>query len=425
MAVPAQRRDQVSVTIVEKSKKPTARKPRNKKKPHPNNARGPSLSPCVRDYASALVDPFDGPLACVPSSFPPIPSFKVRVWNRGFATVGTAGVGFVTVKPSSVVTSDGLAIAFSGSTYASAGLPTTFAETGVTNVATNAPFAVASFGETTLGTQYRLVSCGVRVWYQDTELNLGGEMLGIRQPDNQTVAGLTYTQVQGFTGTRRVRVASDRAPLDVTWVPVKPSELEYNGTFTNLPSMAVLFSATNGVKFGYEVYAIVEYIGYSVPNKTPSHADPAGFAAVLTAAQTDGDSWYGDARDAANSLLSKASQVAAGLTGSRIGNHVLKYAEQWAMNKMGFPSLSVLPDSPPPPPPTAANDPGAGRRPLPLVGTAPTLPKRPTFEQSQANGDAARVWAAYDSALAAYADYWGNREGGEAKVAEADQLFHG
>lgn len=429
-----QRRENVSITIADKSKKRPAKKvSRNTKQTRPQPHRN-NLSECAKDYAAALVDPFDGPMACVPSSYPPIPSFKTRVWNRGFSTVGAAGIGFVTVRPSGIVSSDSTGISFSTSAYAGAGFPTTFVETGVTSAATNAPFANASFGETTLGTQYRLVSAGVRVWYQDTELNLSGEMLAVRQPDNQTLAGLSYAQVQGFPGTRRVRVGSDRAPLDCTWVPVKPSELEYNGTFTNLPSMGILFSSVNGVKFGYEVYAIVEYIGYSVPNKTPSHADPAGFAAVLTAAQTNGDSWYGDARDAAQNLLSKASSGLANLSNSNLGRHVVNYASNWALNRLGFPSLSLQTDpvvntegiEPNEPPPSGRRPQTHSQTPLPEADAlAPKLPYRPSAEQAGRHGNAAAVWAAYDAQLTAYADYWERRVGGEEKVAETTELYHG
>ena len=333
-----QRREDVSITIVDKSKgRKKAPAPSKTKKPRKSTMGPVNLSPCVRDYAYALVDPFDGPLTCVPSAFPPIPSFKARVWNKGFVTVGTGGVGYILVNPQRLAVSDSGSIWRSGPTYAGAGFPATSGTVGNVVANTNAPYAQASIAETAYGTQYRVVSAGIRVWYQDTELNLSGEMLGVRQPDNQTLVNAPYDTIQGFPGTRRVANDSERNPLSVTWLPVKPSELEYSGApLAGAESLGIMFTGVNGVRYGYDVYAIVEYIGYFVNTKTMSHADPAGFAAVLTAVQSEGDTWYGNARDAALHFLKTAAVAAQELTGSKIGRLAMNMAGNWAMGRMNM-----------------------------------------------------------------------------------------
>jgi hypothetical protein len=302
------------------------------------------LSPCVRDYAQALVDPFDGPLACVPSSYPPIPTFKTRVWARGTFSTGTQGVGFVLVNPYRIFANDGSGVCKSETTYAQSGFPVSSGDVGVTIVNPNAPYSTAQISETNTGIQFRIVSVGARVWYVGSELNLQGEYFALRHPDNESLLSITSSLVLGFPSARRAVITNGRAPIDVTWIPMKPKDLEFNGTLTpGLSSLGILGTGPNGSAniFAYEVYGIVEYIGYGVPARTPSSADPAGFAAVLTAAQSEGDTWYGSARDAAASLLSHAKSAVTGLSGSSTGRAIMRVGAGMALNAFlpGLPAV--------------------------------------------------------------------------------------
>lgn len=305
------------------------------------------LSPCCKDYAAALVDPFDGPLTCVPSAFPPIPSFKTRVWVRGQVSTGTLGVGFVAVAPNNMFANNGQGVIISGPSYAQNGFPATTADVGVQVLSSNAPYNVAAIGDTPLGVQYRMVSIGVRTWYIGSELNLQGEMYGFRQPDNVSLLGLSNTTLLAFPSTRRVVVTSERAPLDVTWIPTKPAELEFWGTVAGSYSLGITLTgpAASTNIFGFEVFGIAEYIGSTVPQRTPSHADPAGFAAILTTAQRNGDTWYGDARAAASNLLSQAGGALRELSGSKFGQAAARAAVGITAAYFGLPSAGIGPQT--------------------------------------------------------------------------------
>lgn len=321
--------------------------PRNQRK-IPRTAAHDSLSPCVRDYATALVDPFDGPLTCIPSSFPPIPSWKTRVWCRGTLSTGTNGIGFAFVNPKNIFVNNTGSILTSGVTYAGTGFPNSAADVGTIQNATNAPYAAAAISDANpLGVQFRMVSVGVRCWYTGSELNLQGEMISFRQPDNNSAAGLTTTQLLQFGSTRRAQVTSERATLECRWIPTKPSELEFQGTIDGVGSMGITVTgpASSANIFGFEVFGICEYIGATVTSRSPSHADPAGFAAVLTAVQAQGDSWYGSARDAAVSLLKASAQALGELSGSRGGRAAMSMGASYAMNSVfGLPNLSLMPN---------------------------------------------------------------------------------
>lgn len=277
------------------------------------------LSPCARDYAFSLRDPFDGPLACVPSSYPPIPTLKMRIFSRGIGTIGTAGYGFVMVVPRRMAANDIGGAYYSGATFPDAKFPASLSGTGVSVANSNAPFAYAALGSgtpTSVTAQYRIVSVGVRSWFTGTELNVSGESMGFRHPDNDSIVGLTYSDLLAFDSTRRVSESSARPVLETLWIPVKPTELEFVGTIDDVAPLGHLRAGVAGQTFSWECYALMEYIGRSVPGKSSSHADPAGFAAVLTAAQNEGDTWIGSARAAGASLVNAASRGLSALSGA-------------------------------------------------------------------------------------------------------------
>lgn len=282
------------------------------------------LSPCARDYALALVDPENAPLACVPSEFPPLPSQKIKTFNRGSAQVGTAGYGFVSVDPRDSVTNDGSPVFYTTSAYAG----TSFATSVTAGVAIgnmNGPYAVADYAGGVAGNllkRFRLVGCALKVWYAGTEMNLSGEMIAVRHPDNVALAGLTNTQILAIPGSSRYPVTSLREMVHVHWIPVDPVDVEYSGVLAgSAPSMGILFTGVSGSQFNYEVWTIYEVIGLNVASRTASHADPEGFSAVLTAAQSIGDTSWTSIKSAAGNLVSMASAEL-----SRMSGHVVRGA---------------------------------------------------------------------------------------------------
>lgn len=339
----------IASTNVVKGKAKNNNKSKKNKKFSPGMTNVTSLSPCTRDYIGALCNPFDGPLSCVPSSYPPIPTYKVRTFNKGFISTGTTGVGFVQFQPYGLFANNTLSVLSSITTYAGAGFPSTFPLLGVVSADTNSPYASASINTLALGIQFRVVACGVRVWYIGTEIDIQGEMFGFRHPDNETISGLSVAQVLSFSNTRRVAVDNQRRTLDVTWIPMKPQDLEFIGSFASSVfsiGIALTGAASKTNQFAYEVYGICEYVGANVPNRTPSSADPAGFAAALEAAQSTGDTWYGNARDATASLLKTAYQIAGNLSGSHVVRAAANYGMRMAVGAAtgylsGYPSLPV------------------------------------------------------------------------------------
>jgi hypothetical protein len=296
------------------------KKKRNRTKPNGgprSNAVG--LSECARDYALALADPFEGPLACVPASFPPIPSWKTRAWTRSTVGIGTQGYGFVMVNPLATCSSDSGSVLVSTTAYTGTGFPTTSGDVGVTTLNGNAPVNNTNLASTAFGTQCRVVAVGLRAWYTGSELDLQGEMYALRQPDNESLLTITSAQALQFPTARRVAITSARAPFELTWIPVKPKETEFisDSDFGGY-SMGIIVTgkASTAGWVAIEVFSILEYIGGTVPNRSPSHADPQGFAAVLTAAQQNGDSWYGSAKTFAKSLVGAAASGLQYLSGS-------------------------------------------------------------------------------------------------------------
>jgi hypothetical protein len=259
----------------------------------------------------ALVDPENAPLACVPSEYPPLPSQKIRCFARGTAVVGTAGYGFVSVDPKAIVAQNQPAVIYSAVPGTFAG--DTFAVSGTAGTATSTvstPYALVSFGAGNTLIRYRLVGCALKAYYSNTEMNLSGLLIGVRHPDNAALAGLTNAQVTAIPGVKLVAIDSKRVPMHVHWIPTDPTDVEYSGTVgTNLPSQGILFSgiASTSNWITWEVWGIFEAVGMSVMSRTMSHADPEGFSAVLTAAQSMGDTAYSGLRHTAAALVNAAT----------------------------------------------------------------------------------------------------------------------
>lgn len=308
-------------TILELPSKISVGKKKKSTKNKMNKIPSGNLSACAVDYALALSDPFDGPLACVPSTYPPIPSFKTRVWSKGNISIGSSGYGFVVIAPGQCAANDSVGILSSSTAYAQFGFPGTSLDTGVIQANTNSLFTTAQIGPVVGRAKFRQVSCGVRVWYIGSELNLQGEMYGVREPDNNSLLGLSAATLLNYPSSRRVVVTSLRAPLEIIWIPVQPVELTFQTSTTNgAYSLGIVVTgpaASAGI-FAYEVFSILEYVGSNVPMRTSSHADPVGFSSVLNAVQDTGDTWYGRARDFAKETVKVAASGLSALSNSRL-----------------------------------------------------------------------------------------------------------
>jgi len=243
----------------------------------------------------------------------------MRVFVRGSAVYGVNGGGFVMINPKRLFANDigGCYWSQNAATYIDTGFPPLGA-VGTLSTNSNSPFNYGAFGSgtpTSSTNQYRIVSAGVRSWYTGTELNLSGECLGFRHPDNDTVDNLSHNTLLGFDSVRRVLENSSRPVMETLWIPTKPSDLEFQSLADLVCPLGHARLGKAGETFAFEAYVLYEFIGRNVQGKSGSHADPSGFAAVLTAAQSEGDTWVGSARNAGASLINAATNGLKSLSG--------------------------------------------------------------------------------------------------------------
>jgi hypothetical protein len=282
------------------------------------------LSACAVDYAKALIDPETSELACVPAEFPPLPSQKVRVFCKGSAYTSSTNFGFIVVNPRAVVTNDTACVTYSGPTYAGTAVNS---GTGMVNATSNSPFTTVQYGNTATLLKSRLVGVMLKAWYLGTEMDMSGQMIAFRQPDNADVTNSTVNSLLSNNGAKRVPITSARKEVSVHWVPTDPADTEYNNGTTQLPPMCIAFTGVASKEWvAWEMWAQFEVIGQNAPSKTLSHADPEGFSAVLTAANQIGDSLYGSAKEAIGHLLSAATTELG-----RMSGHVIRGATQAAI----------------------------------------------------------------------------------------------
>jgi len=244
------------------------------------------LSEVSQEYAMALADPFDGPLASIPD-FPSTPSRRLRVYSRGFATSGTSQVGFICLDPFAASRNDVASVYASAATYAGTAFATT--GVGVQPAVTNSDYADADYGAGT-ALRGRVVAAGLRVRFSSTELNRGGVAVGLITPNHNSLDGIDFPTADTYECSRRFRPGQDW--MTVLYCPVFDFEMQFTDTVgafaTPSPIMGFIFQAPDpsvAVSYEYEAYVMFEVQGINARGLQPSFADPAGFAVVQTAAQ--------------------------------------------------------------------------------------------------------------------------------------------
>lgn len=300
---------------------------------------GNQLSMVSRNYALALANPFDGPLATIPD-FPSVPSARARVYATGVAQTGTTGFGFVALDPRRLASNDLPAVYASDSTYA--GTILTAAGAGVTSAIGNAPYSSADFTAGTNAIFGRIVAAGLRVKYSGTKLNQGGLMLGIQHPTHLSLLGLNYPQIRAYQCSRQYTVVED-SHVTVLYCPVLVNESQFTPSFgagliTNVfTPMAVALQAAAGstMSVAWEAYIVVEYNGPIVRNMRPSTADPSGFAAVQTTAQAYEMAPHNQSDRSFSSKFLKTVGEVASKTITGVASSVGKSAIEWLETESG------------------------------------------------------------------------------------------
>lgn len=268
------------------------------------------LGNCTHKYGLSLVDPFDGPAgACLPVS-PSLLTRKVRSFSRFTLAVGTLGVGFVLANAQGMA---GDILNAYTTTAAFAGTATSFvASAGVVGQSTNADTSLSSFSNAAL-MQLRVVSWGIRIRYRGTELNRGGRLLTLEEPDHQTMSGFTSNAFLAYEKCNEHAVTEKWTRVCMSG-PVAPADYDFTGinlVHTSTPYMGVFVESTAGNLFDVEIFYNYELVGSVPRGKTASEADDMGVGAVVGTIREHNDS----------ALDSKHPMVtAAGPTGQNYTN---------------------------------------------------------------------------------------------------------
>lgn len=252
------------------------------------------LSPCARDYVRALANPFQGPLACVPSQTPN-KTLKVRVFTRGSFFTGTSGIGFIAVDPTNSCFNDVPCVLKTNATFAG----NTFNLNDTVSGAIDQAFSNSNYVSTDValggdGIAFRIVSSGVRIRYAGTELNRGGFATCLHDPTHTVLTGRDQSSIDGEPMSRRIHIKEDW--INILYAPVFGQDYDLRTAFANadpptigaLPRwyMGALITAPTNTPapFEYEFFSIIEYQGRNVRGLSMSHADPTALSAGASVA---------------------------------------------------------------------------------------------------------------------------------------------
>lgn len=239
----------------------------------------PHLSPCAVLYNRALTNPFGGfeHLPCIPDTLS-VPSIKFSTMARGTLAIGTAGVGYIFLRPFCVANDEACG-AYTTSTFTldhftSVPEPLTEGEPSFFN---DSPYSTADLA----GNDARVVGAGIRVSYMGTELNRGGVVILHRQPSGNNVPELS-NDVSLLKNRPTVQGIATRDSESVNYRPDNPDQFGYSdATIAGPHSLLIYISgAVPGTTWAFEIIQFYEMVG-TRGNPTMSHSDPVGMGAVI------------------------------------------------------------------------------------------------------------------------------------------------
>jgi hypothetical protein len=280
-------------------KQPRSGARRSKQVSHSRHSGKPTvhLSMCAEHYARSLVNPYSGPLPCVPC-YPPVKSRKVRLFSKGrFYTASggnTPGFGWIMADPAQAAAKDAICVSASLASF-------TGSQMGVSNVngatvtssSSNSDYTASQIGFANGKASYRVVSAGLRVKYSGTILNAGGDIVGLQEPTHDTLNTYDTAGMEADDEAKKFAIKSDRW-YNILYRPVRTQEKDFHEAITvgqdDLSNIGQHFymgfainSATPNQPFDYEFYVNMEFSGRDVRGATRSHSDPVGFEGVTMA----------------------------------------------------------------------------------------------------------------------------------------------
>lgn len=252
----------------------------------PNRAVAKLSDPSLR-WVAALYDP----RTCAEE--PAVPhstnlSQKIKVFSRGSFQTGTTGYGFIAAAPFLAVANNSSPITATSAASIVTASSTLGTTATVTNSNTNSPHAIAAFGATTGLLNYKLVGAALYVKYAGTELNRGGDMVLVEEPNHNTLFTYSYNTALGLDYAKRVSVSNDWA--HVCYTPNSDAECEFNINLAAAPyispflGMMVNSAGVVGAPFDFEFYGWYELVGSPARGATIGFADPIGYYGVSGAA---------------------------------------------------------------------------------------------------------------------------------------------
>ncbi len=243
-----------------------------------------------------MVNPFDGPIACVPD-FPAIPTRRVRVFSRGSFVTGTSGIGFIVATPEFAIAKNANSAYMTTSTFAGNSITLDNTVAGVSTSVTNSDYTAAAFSADADGAQFRVVGSGLRVRYSGTELNRGGQIFALQEPTHDSLDGETITDFMAQVAARKFSMKSSE------WTTICYRTVEGTGSFSStapptggtqpkgtypkanyLGFLVQAPAAATSISLEYEFYTVFELTGKTITGIQASHVDIAGYAAVHTTA---------------------------------------------------------------------------------------------------------------------------------------------
>lgn len=238
------------------------------------------ISHCASEYLNALLNPFSGPLACVPIP-PSVESRKVRYWVKSSLAIGTAGFGYVFGSPIGCLSNTQFCVHNSSSTYAGTVMST--AGAGVQGFVSNTPFNNSSFGDPTLTpdlAQARVVASGLRIRYTGTELNKSGLVYPWHHRTNGELENENIADFYSFQGMEPFQVT--RNWTTITWTPKTVVDWTFIGPLIGLNTnpIGIMISGLPGNTYEYEFTTVAEITGPNVGALTPTHSDGNAFQAI-------------------------------------------------------------------------------------------------------------------------------------------------
>lgn len=243
----------------------------------------PKLSKCATDYARALVNPFTGPLACIPN-FPALMSRKVRVWCKGVLDTGTNGVGFICADPNRGACSDVSCVNYTDASFAGTTILTP-STAGVNNGYSNSDYVLSQIAVN--GITFRVVASGIRIRYVGTELDRGGYVVALSDTNHNSLYTRSITLLDAEINSKRFPV--NREWITVVYRAVRDQDDDFGVVSTQTPAVTdlsfyqgIMVNAPGAttVSFEWEYYSIYEFQGSNARGQTPSHVDVVGYGAV-------------------------------------------------------------------------------------------------------------------------------------------------